>query len=649
MLAWLRFRRTADRRMLVVAVAALSLGLVFYIKPLLVVFYLALIEVLVLEPERPIREKLGALRREWRAWVPLLAPVGAYVVVYLARYWEPSHLPSLDVVGQFLRTAWARVFAANFAGVHPRSTAHDSDGAVLVVQLVMVALVVASVVRSRRAWRAWAFFAVAFLANALLVGLPRLSDFGVGVGYQLRYYPELNWLFPIALGAAFIGVPSERRRPTAALKGLVAGGLAAALVVHVVVAWSGARRIAVESPGSTTRAFLAQVRGGLGPVTGSPDRASLIDGRFPQFVLGVPAPFGYRYSEILRLVDPRIAFDRSDRELYRVSDDGTVNRLWFTSATGGDAGQLLDGGVLSAPVGSTERRGSQVCVGSAASATSVDLAPRSPLAGSGWFLDLRYSSPSHQTLPLFVDRGQGYPYLDRAVTLEDTTGAGALVDLGGPGVVRVRLDVPAGSRVCLARLDLGHLAPDAADARPRPVADSFARPDHRFGIGTAPGGPRWRAEVGAWGVSGAAAYVSGPVDGRALAVADVGRGDGTVSAKVARVANGAGVVFRYRDRDDWWAVLAVPAYATWVVVRTVDGHSETVANTGVSPVGDGTVVSVRTAGETIEISFDRGVAKTLVDPALSDAGGVGITAEGAAAGRARFDDFSFSPPAPRQP
>jgi hypothetical protein len=235
------------------------------------------------------------------------------------------------------------------------------------------------------------------------------------------------------------------------------------------------------------------------------------------------------------------------------------------------------------------------------------------------------------------------------VTLEDTTGAGALVDLGGPGVVRVRLDVPAGSRVCLARLDLGHLAPDAADARPRPVADSFARPDHRFGIGAAPGGPRWRAEVGAWGVSGAAAYVSGPVDGRALAVADVGRGDGTVSAKVARVANGAGVVFRYRDRDDWWAVLAVPAYATWVVVRTVDGHSETVANTGVSPVGDGTVVSVRTAGETIEISFDRGVAKTLVDPALSDAGGVGITAEGAAAGRARFDDFSFSPPAPRQP
>ena len=55
------------------------------------------------------------------------------------------------------------------------------------------------------------------------------------------------------------------------------------------------------------------------------------------------------------------------------------------------------------------------------------------------------------------------------------------------------------------------------------------------------------------------------------------------------------------------------------------------------------------AGDTIEISFDRGVARTLFDPALSDAGGVGITAEGAAAGRARFDDFSFSPPAPRQP
>jgi hypothetical protein len=178
----------------------------------------------------------------------------------------------------------------------------------------------------------------------------------------------------------------------------------------------------------------------------------------------------------------------------------------------------------------------------------------------------------------------------------------------------------------------------------RPL-DSFDRPDDAQGLGAVPGGPQWEAAVGTWGIAASQAYVVAPAPGRNIAVVELGQEEGAVQVRVPKVAAGAGIVFRYRDPSNYWAVFAVPAYATWNIVKVVDGKSHAVANTGVSSLQDGVAVAVRTRADTIDVIVGTQVTKTITDATLREATKVGLTVEGDASGQARFDDVRAALPA----
>jgi hypothetical protein len=92
-------------------------------------------------------------------------------------------------------------------------------------------------------------------------------------------------------------------------------------------------------------------------------------------------------------------------------------------------------------------------------------------------------------------------------------------------------------------------------------------------------------------------------------------------------------------------VVAVPAYATWAVVRVQGSQEEVVANTGLSPVADGTRVAVRLDGDDIDIVLDTQVVRTITEAVVGTATKVGITAQalpGIDAASARFDDFAVA-------
>lgn len=158
-------------------------------------------------------------------------------------------------------------------------------------------------------------------------------------------------------------------------------------------------------------------------------------------------------------------------------------------------------------------------------------------------------------------------------------------------------------------------------------------------LGAMPGGPSWRAVRGGWAVALGEAYPASPAPGRSLAVVALGQGDGAAQVRVARLTQGSGVVFRYRDPSNYWYVAAVPAYGSWSVVKVLDGQEQTVANTGTSSVKDGTTVGVRFQGQTIDVAIDGVVRASVSDGALSTADGVGMAVWGSDAAKARFDDF----------
>lgn len=179
------------------------------------------------------------------------------------------------------------------------------------------------------------------------------------------------------------------------------------------------------------------------------------------------------------------------------------------------------------------------------------------------------------------------------------------------------------------------------------TVETFDRPDDAAGLGTLGGVASWSAEVGTWGVADNQAYASNPVSGRNFAVVDLGQGDGAVEVEVTKVVNAAGLIFRYAGPFDYWGVVPVPGYASWAIFKVVDGKEETVANTGLSAIADGTTVGVRMNGDVIDVILDDLVVRTVVDDTHLDADKVGLTAQTSAAvdaGDSRFDDFRVALP-----
>lgn len=193
-----------------------------------------------------------------------------------------------------------------------------------------------------------------------------------------------------------------------------------------------------------------------------------------------------------------------------------------------------------------------------------------------------------------------------------------------------------------------HLVVGSATAASEQTADgsqldAFNRPDDPVRLGATPGGAPWRAVTGTWGVLDEAAYVSAPTGGTSLAVLEPGRPPAAAQVRAAAVTSQAGLVFRYQDRANYWALVALPHYGTWAVLRVVGGKQDVVANTGVVPTSAGTLVGVVLHGPVVDVAINGRVVRTLADPALVGATGVGLATGGTSAGQARFTDFRVTP------
>ncbi len=664
-LAYLRYHRNGSRRMLVVSSMAFTVGLLFYIKPLLVPLYIFLLRVLVLDPGRTVRESLAAVAREWRTWALYLAPAMVYVAGYAVWYWHSSGTSSPGAIGRYLEISWGRAFLPDFVGfaVAPGPMPTTAAVAVLAVQAGLLMIVGWSVVRHPRAWRAWAFFVAVFVANGLATGLVRLGTFGPDVAYSYRYWMEAAYLLPVALGAAFLGFP---KRPGA--MGRLASQISArpwwrtvawsaasvAMAAHLVLVWSSADHLSRQWAGHDAGLYMGKVRSQLRYLAQLGIRPTIVDGAVPDSVMpawmayGADVPYN-RYSELFPLLGGRLQFDRPSPNLFRVGSDGTLARVAFVPQAGGETPGLLQTGALKVTMGTAETSGNGVCVRSALAPGSVEFTPSAAHDGDDWYAQVLYRSDIKTNVTAYIDRGSGFTYMDqRSVTVAHPGAGAALVPLGGPGVVRLRLEIPPRSRLCLDNLELGPLTePGTPSSGSGGAVDPFDRDDSASSLGHTPSGVAWHAESGTWGIASGQAVVYSPGEGADFATVGAAWPDCVVQVRLTKVAPYAGLVFRYRDPANYWAVVAAPAYSTWVIVRVADGQTTQMGNTGLVSTGDGTTVGARMRGATVDILVDGKIMTTVASPPSPGADKVGLTADGADATHARFDDFSVVPePAP---
>ncbi|HEX3540134.1 MAG TPA: hypothetical protein VHT75_06765 [Acidimicrobiales bacterium] len=661
LLAYLRWFHRGVRWLLVLSVLAFVLALLVSTEAILVPLYLVALRVLLLEPWRSPREALAVAGGEWSSvWVFFAVPVVVFAAVYLNREPLSITLPPAAMVGRYLDVSWLRTFLPAVAGVRPATT----NGPAVAAGVALAMAVAWTVIRRPGTGRAWVFGLVTVAAHVALFGLPSVARFGPGVGSVLSDDLGLVLLFAITVGAVFFGGRPRRRvgrfgRPSAAT--IPVGVLVVVLCAHVAVSWWGATRLAGELPGGAGGPFLQTVVASLGGIERRGSHPSVLDRTVPDYVAARWAlfgpPFEDRLSEVLPLVDGQLTFDRLGPDLYKVADDGTLYPARFQPAAGGAAARLRQTAALTVAYGEVADRGASLCIrASSVYPAQVEFTPPEPLQGTGWYLALGYRSDAGRAVPLFVDHGTGYPLPnDRTLPTPPTADQTRLADLGDGPVARLRIDLPAGSTSCLTSLRVGRVTPSGGtdDHRgdqlvlPAP-ADSFDRPDNPTDLGAIAGGPAWHPITGGWGVLGGAAVVSAPVPEN-LAVVALARPAAIAGVTLATLREGAGLVFRYQDPDNFWYVTAAPSFATWSIGRVLDGTNEVVGNTGLSPVGDGTTVAVRTTSRLVDVALNGVIVKTVTDPTLGHAVGAGLMAGGAGAGDARFHDFAAAPVAPSGP
>jgi peptidoglycan/LPS O-acetylase OafA/YrhL len=172
------------------------------------------------------------------------------------------------------------------------------------------------------------------------------------------------------------------------------------------------------------------------------------------------------------------------------------------------------------------------------------------------------------------------------------------------------------------------------------VIDTFDRADSPDALGSAGTGQAWEVLSGTWGIRDNSAVLTEPGGGSGprLAVVPRGNGAGLTEVTMTVVEEGAGLVFRYRDPQNYWSVTANPGVGSWSATRVLDGEPELVGELA-APTDDGTTISVTQNETTVRFLVEGEEYLTINDGALADQLQGGLIVAATSTGQARWDRF----------
>lgn len=118
----------------------------------------------------------------------------------------------------------------------------------------------------------------------------------------------------------------------------------------------------------------------------------------------------------------------------------------------------------------------------------------------------------------------------------------------------------------------------------------------------------------------------------AVAPASVGLAWG-VSGRSVSTKPGTGLVIRYRDASNFWALRYGADFASWLVERVEGGMVTYVGTIGPAAIDPEQVVTLETEGPVLRVILGGRKAFELTDPFLSTERGFGVSARGTEGGQ----------------
>jgi hypothetical protein len=361
-----RYLRGRRLRWLVVVLAALTVGLLAYIKTVLVFAVLAYLA-LAYFSQGPVHVRVRDAVRRYRPAVVSAGLLGAaFAVYYLSEVPSIFQAPSWNLAGELGETMVGTAFGSGVVGGPwrwddsnpPVGFADPPDWSVHAAWALVAVFALVWALRRERTGRAWLLLGGYLAAAFGLVLTSRAPVGGSAIGLEYRYLTDVLPVATLTLGLLTMSVPgaagSSARRERQLL--LVAPPARLLGVVVALVCLGGmfssvgyARIWHTDNPGAD---YTAAVRAGLR----GQGVVDLSDQKVPHDVIpGFSAPYNTTKRLLPLLVD-NARFPEHTSRLVVLDDDGSPRRALIdiatTSRPGPDreCGWLLQRGALTIPL-----------------------------------------------------------------------------------------------------------------------------------------------------------------------------------------------------------------------------------------------------------------------------------------------------------
>lgn len=198
----------------------------------------------------------------------------------------------------------------------------------------------------------------------------------------------------------------------------------------------------------------------------------------------------------------------------------------------------------------------------------------------------------------------------QAVAPDDSSGEPAV---GVPGTTSAATGTTAGTP------DGSEEGPDVVnppglDLPTRGLFDSFARAD-ADGLGLTETGREWVGDSGSWGIRSRSAVITEPsTSGPTITIANMRATSGTVQVTMPSVKRGSGIVFRFKNTFNYWALTAAPDSGTWSVSKVIAGKQTQLGSIGLTQVADYTTIAVRFDETFMDFYVDGTKVAAMIDP-----------------------------------
>lgn len=446
--AWARHLRTGRTLWWVVAVLAVVLGMIAFVKGLLVLVVLGWLTLAHFSTGGPW-ERMHKVVRRWPAGVVALAGSGvAYLTWYLATVGSiVSTGRDAPVAGDLARTMLGEALPVGLLGGpwrwgatnHPVALADAPGWSTVVAWLVLAAVVAGLSLRRRRTGRVWALLALyAGLAYVLLL-TTRAPLVGSATGLEYRYLTDILPVAVLCLGLATMSLragdqPTEARLdPPLRLPDTLTTRLpvvaAVALAVSGLVSSVGYARLwHTDHP---AHEWFDQVRADLGD-RGAVDVA---DASVPADVVsGFVSPWN-TLSRLLPQAGLEVSFPTVSTRPAHVDDTGHVTQGFVEPV------------ILAAP-GPQADCGYRIGSGAGSDLTVTVPFEREVPAGVYW-LRIPYLASTSDTLGITAGAGSGEAQVSK--------GLGSIFVNLAQGADDVTIRVTGGATVCVGDVQAGPL------------------------------------------------------------------------------------------------------------------------------------------------------------------------------------------------